>query len=46
MRNVYVLVEGQTEERFVKDLLQPHPSALGIWFNPKNRRHKTREGGA
>jgi hypothetical protein len=31
---VLILVEGQTEERFVKDVLQPHLSPLGIYPIP------------
>jgi hypothetical protein len=32
--NVLVLVEGQTEERFVKDVLEPHFSPLGVYLRP------------
>jgi hypothetical protein len=31
---VLVLVEGQTEERFVKDVLDPYFSPLGIYLSP------------
>ena len=33
-KRVLVLVEGQTEERFVKDVLQPAYSGRGIYFFP------------
>lgn len=35
MRKVLILVEGQTEERFVKDVLEPHLSSAGIYPVPK-----------
>ena len=35
MRRVLILVEGQTEERFVKSILQPHLSAVGVHAEPK-----------
>lgn len=35
MKRVLILVEGQTEERFVKDVLAPHLSERGIWPIPK-----------
>lgn len=35
MKRVLILVEGQTEERFVKDVLQPHLLSLGIAPQPK-----------
>ncbi len=35
MRKVLILVEGQTEERFVKDVLQPHLWNVGIHPEPK-----------
>ncbi|MHB8894775.1 MAG: DUF4276 family protein [Candidatus Geothermincolia bacterium] len=35
MKRVLILVEGQTEERFVKDVLAPHLSARGIFLIPK-----------
>lgn len=35
MRKVLILVEGQTEERFVKDVLQPHLWAHGVHPEPK-----------
>lgn len=34
MTRLYLLVEGQTEERFVKDVLAPHLHARGIWTYP------------
>ena len=34
MAKVLILVEGQTEERFVKDILGPDLSAKGIWLIP------------
>lgn len=35
MRKVLILVEGQTEERFVKDVLQPHLWGGGVHPEPK-----------
>lgn len=35
MQRVLVLVEGQTEERFVKDVLQPHLWTRGVHPEPK-----------
>lgn len=35
MRKVLILVEGQTEERFVKDVLQPHLWGIGVHPEPK-----------
>ena len=35
MKRVLVLVEGQTEERFVKDVLCPHLWARGVDATPK-----------
>lgn len=35
MRKVLALVEGQTEERFVKDVLRPHLWPLGVHPEPK-----------
>lgn len=35
MRRVLILVEGQTEERFVKDVLQPHLWTHGVHPEPK-----------
>jgi len=35
MKRVLILAEGQTEERFVKDILQPHLLVLGIAIQPK-----------
>lgn len=35
MRKVLILVEGQTEERFVKDVLQPHLWTHGVHPEPK-----------
>ena len=34
MKRVLILVEGQTEERFVKQLLQPHFSSLNLFITP------------
>lgn len=34
MTRVYLLVEGQTEEAFVRELMQPHYSGLGIYIMP------------
>ncbi len=35
MRKVLILVEGQTEERFVKDVLQPYLWRVGVHAEPK-----------
>lgn len=34
MSRVYLLVEGQTEETFVRELLQPHYARIGIFLTP------------
>lgn len=34
-KRVYVLVEGQTEERFIKDVLAPEFYALDCFFDPR-----------
>jgi len=34
MSNVYLLVEGQTEEAFVNELLVPHYSDMGLYMIP------------
>ncbi len=34
MMRVYLLVEGQTEEAFVRDLLVPHYSRVGLYLTP------------
>jgi hypothetical protein len=34
MTRVYMLVEGQTEEAFVRELLEPHYARLGIYLTP------------
>lgn len=34
MTRIYLLVEGQTEEAFVRELLTPHYSAMGIYLTP------------
>ncbi len=34
MTRVYMLVEGQTEEAFVRELLEPHYARLGIYLSP------------
>ena len=34
MIRLYVLVEGQTEEAFINELVVPHYAALGIYFTP------------
>lgn len=34
MSRVYLLVEGQTEETFVRELLQPHYARLGLYLTP------------
>lgn len=34
MSRVYVLVEGQTEEAFVKELLEPHYARLELYLTP------------
>ncbi len=35
MQRVLILVEGQTEERLIKSILQPHLSAFGVHVEPK-----------
>jgi len=35
MHRVLILAEGQTEERFVKDILQPHLWPFGVDPQPK-----------
>ena len=35
MKKVHVLVEGQTEETFVRDVLYPHFEAKGLYLNSK-----------
>lgn len=34
MKNVYILCEGQTEETFVNEILQPYFSNLNIYVHP------------
>ncbi len=34
MKRCLILVEGQTEERFVKDVLSPHFEPLGLFIYP------------
>lgn len=34
MSRVYLLVEGQTEEVFVRELLQPHYARVGLYLTP------------
>jgi len=34
MTRVYLLVEGQTEEAFVRELLEPHYARLGLYLTP------------
>jgi hypothetical protein len=34
MKRVYLLVEGQTEETFVRDLLTPHYARMGVFLTP------------
>ena len=34
MSRVYLLVEGQTEETFVRELLEPHYARIGIYLTP------------
>lgn len=34
MSRVYLLVEGQTEESFVRELLQPHYARIGLFLTP------------
>lgn len=35
MKRALILVEGQTEERFVKDTLAPHLQGLNLYLDPK-----------
>lgn len=46
MKRVLVLVEGQAEERFVKDVLEPHLSARNIYPTPKVVTTKRVKGGS
>ena len=45
MKNLYLTVEGQTEETFARDLLQPHLAAFNVFLwpprftGPHGRRH-------
>lgn len=34
MTRIYLLVEGQTEEAFVRELLEPHYARLGLYLTP------------
>jgi hypothetical protein len=34
MRRIYLLVEGQTEEAFVNELLTPHYAPMGLFLTP------------
>jgi hypothetical protein len=34
MRRIYLLVEGQTEEAFVSELLTPHYAPIGLYLTP------------
>lgn len=34
MSRVYLMVEGQTEEAFVRELLQPHYARIGLYLTP------------
>jgi hypothetical protein len=34
VKTIHVLVEGQTEERFVKEVLQQHLLDLDLWITP------------
>ena len=34
MTHVYIIVEGQTEETFVKEVLYPHLFPMGVWPSP------------
>ena len=54
MKKCLILVEGQTEERFVMNCLRPHLQTQGIWAIPKiittkrvkagpNRRRRSKE---
>jgi hypothetical protein len=45
LNRVLLLVEGQTEERFVKDVLQPHLWPFGVSLEPKTVTTKTVVGG-
>ncbi len=35
MKRILILVEGQTEKRFVTDLLEPHLAGFGLFPVPK-----------
>jgi hypothetical protein len=50
VRTALVLVEGQTEERFIKEVLQPHLATQGVWVTPtilrtSGLRQPVRKGG-
>jgi hypothetical protein len=34
MKNLYLTVEGQTEEAFAHDMLQPHLAAFNVFLWP------------
>jgi len=34
MREALILIEGQTEERFIKDVLSPYLQGQGVWLTP------------
>lgn len=49
---LFIVVEGQTEERLVKDVLAPHLAAMNVWMVPiivttsrENNTGKKRKGG-
>ena len=45
MISVYVVVEGQTEENFVNDLLSPHFGGLGVYVYPRLLGRPGHQGG-
>ena len=45
MTHVYLMVEGQTEENFVNDLLAPHFGGLGVYLFPRLLGRPGHQGG-
>ena len=43
MRRILILVEGQTEERFVKDVLQPFLWETEVHIEPKDCNNQASE---
>lgn len=45
MKRIYVLVEGQTEEAFISELLAPHYAPAGLYLTPIIARTSPRQKG-